>query len=302
MGAGAVDGVIRRLFSWPGVSGVAGLLALGLGVPWLMAGRAPQGFELPLAVAAVVLIVAPTWSMRRARSRTIAAATAELARKQAMFRSELEQRLEVQGHLRESEARVRAIVESAPIVLFAIDRDGTITFSAGVGPDPLGKKPGEAIGWSATDLFNDHPDVVDGIRNALSGIGGRADLFQGERSFSFNLAPFRDSAGSTAGAIVVAIDVTERRRTEEALRQTVATLQEVDQNRQALLRRLVHAQEEERRAIARDIHDDTIQSMFAVGLHLSTLRKRLHDATQIEQLDILARSVHESTNRLRHLL
>ena len=302
MGAGALDTGIRRLFSWPGVVGVAALLALSIGVRWLAAGRVPTDLELALALACVALMAAPTWSIRRARARSAAAATAELARKQAMFRSELEQRLEVQGHLRESEARVRAIVDSAPIMLFAIDRDGAITFSAGVGPDPLGKKPGEAIGWSATDLFNDHPDVVDGIRNALSGIGGRADLFQGERSFSFNLAPFRDSAGSTAGAIVVAIDVTERRRTEEALRQTVATLQEVDQNRQALLRRLVHAQEEERRAIARDIHDDTIQSMFAVGLHLSTLRKRLHDATQIEQLDILAQSVQESTNRLRHLL
>jgi PAS domain S-box-containing protein len=219
-----------------------------------------------------------------------------------MFRSELEQRLEVQGHLRESEARVRAIVESAPIVLFAIDREGAITFSAGVGPDPLGKKPGEAVGWPATDLFHDHPDVVEAIRNALSGIEGRAELIQDERSFSFNLAPFRDAAGNTAGAIAVAIDVTERRRTEEALRQTVATLQDVDQNRQALLRRLVDAQEEERRAIARDIHDDTIQSVFAVGLRLSALRKALHEAGVIEQLEVLEQSVQASADRLRHLL
>lgn len=302
VGAGAVDAVIRRLFSWPGVTGLAGLLALGLGLPWLMAGRTPRGFELPLALATVALLAAPTWSMGRARARGAAAATAELARKQAMFRNELEQRLEVQGHLRESEARLRAIVDSAPIVLFAIDRDGVINFSAGVGPDPLGNKPGEALGWSAADLFVDHPGVIDGVRSALSGIEGRAELIEGERSFSFNLAPFRDTAGNTAGAIVVAIDVTERRRTEEALRQTVEALKEVDQNRQALLRRLVHAQEEERRAIARDIHDDTIQSMFAVGLSLSTLRKFLHDAAQIGRVDALEHSVRESTDRLRHLL
>jgi len=302
MGAGAVDAVIRRLFSWPGVAGVAGLLALGLGLPWLLARRAPPGFELPLAVASVVLIAAPTWSMRRARSRSVAAATAELARKQAMFRNELEQRLQVQGHLRESEARVRAIINSAPIVLFATDRDGVITFSAGVGPDPLGKKPGEALGWSASDLFVEHQGVVDAIRAALSGIDGRAELIQDDRSFSFSLAPFRDSAGNTAGAIVIAIDVTESRRTEETLRQTVETLKQVDQNRQALLRRLVHAQEEERRGIARDIHDDTIQSMFAVGLRLGTLRKALHDAAQVDQLGLLEQSVQESTDRLRHLL
>jgi PAS domain S-box-containing protein len=302
MGAGAVDAVIRRLFSWPGVVGLAGLFALGLGLPWLTAGRVPTGLELSLTCCCLALTAAPTWSMSRARAHSTVTATAEVARKQAMFRSELEQRLEVQGHLRESEARVRAIVDSAPIVLFAIDRDGAINFSAGLGPDPLGRKPGEAMGWSATDLFHDHPGVVDGIRNALSGIGGRAELVQDDCSFSFNLAPFRDLGGNTAGAIVVAIDVTERRRTEEALRQTVKTLQEVDQNRQALLRRLVHAQEQERQAIARDIHDDTIQSMFAVGLHLSTLRQSLPEAAQVEQLERLERNVQESTNRLRHLL
>ena len=235
-------------------------------------------------------------------ARAAAAANAERDRKQAMFRDELEQRLQVQRQLRESEARLRAIIDSAPIVLFAIDREGVITFSAGVGPDPLGKKPGEALGWSAADLFVEHPHVVEGIRQALSGIDGRAELTQGERTFSFNLAPFRDAAGNTAGAIVVAIDVTEGRRTEAALRQSVETLKQVDHNRRALLRRLVHAQEEERRAIASDIHDDSIQSMFAVGLRLFSLRESMRDAAQIEQVDRLQQNVQQSTDRLRHLL
>jgi PAS domain S-box-containing protein len=238
----------------------------------------------------------------RARARAAAAANAERDRKQAMFRDELEQRLQVQRQLRESEARLRAIIDSAPIVLFAIDREGVITFSAGIGPDPLGKKPGEALGWSAADLFLEHPNVVEGIRQALSGIDGRAELTQGERTFSFSLAPFRDAAGNTAGAIVVAIDVTEGRRTEAALRQSVETLKQVDQNRRALLRRLVHAQEEERRAIASDIHDDSIQSMFAVGLRLFSLRESMRDAAQIEQVDRLQQNVQQSTDRLRHLL
>lgn len=243
-----------------------------------------------------------TWPPGGGRARARAAATAELDRKQAMFRDELEQRLQVQRQLRESEARVGAIIDSAPIVLFAIDRDGAITFCAGVGPDPLGKKPGEALGWSAADLFAEHPKVVEGIRQALSGIEGRAELTQAERTFSFSLAPFRDAAGNTAGAIVVAIDVTDARRTEAALRQSVETLKQVDQNRRGLLRRLVHAQEEERRAIASDIHDDSIQSMFAVGLRLFALREALHDSAQIEQVDRLQQNVQQSTDRLRHLL
>jgi PAS domain S-box-containing protein len=298
----ALDAGIRRLFCWPGVAVLAGLLALGLGLPWLTAHRAPSGLELPLALAALALMAASAWSIRRGGARAAMAATAELSRKEVMFKEQLEQRLVVQRQLRESEARVRAIVDSAPIVLFAIDRDGVISFSAGVGPDPLGQKPGEAVGWPAADLFNDHADVVQGIRGALSGIDGRAELTQDERSFSFSLAPFRDAAGNTAGAIVVAVDVTERRRAEEKLKQTVETLKQVDENRRALLGRLVHAQEEERRAIASDIHDDSIQSIFAVGLSLFTLRKALTDVSQVELVDRVQKNVEESTNRLRHLL
>jgi PAS domain S-box-containing protein len=298
----AVDAVIRRLFSRPGVAGLVALLALLLGLPWLVAHRAPPGFELPLALALVAMVAAPTWSMERERVRTAVVASAELARRQSMFRSELEQRLEAQRQLRESEARLRAIIDSAPIVLFAIDREGMISFSAGVGPDPLGKKPGEAVGWPAADLFVDHAGVVEGIRGALSGTEGRAELTQDERSFWFSLAPFRDAAGHTAGAIVVAADVTEQRRAEEALRRTVETLKQVDDSRRALLRRLVHAQEEERRAIASDIHDDSIQSMFAVGLRLATLRTALYDARLVELVDRLQENVQASTDRLRHLL
>ena len=297
-GRSAVDAVMRRLFTWPAVAVIAGVLS----VAWLLAHRAPSGYELPLAVTSVVLMAASTWSLGRSRGRTAAVTTAELDRKQAMFRDELEQRLQVQRQLRESEARVRAIIDSAPVVLFAIDREGVITFSAGVGPDPLGKKPGEALGWSAADLFVEHPNVVEGIRQALSGIDGRAELTQGQRTFSFSLAPFRDAAGNTAGAIVVAIDVTEGRRAEAALRQSLETLKQVDQNRRALLRRLVHAQEEERRAIASDIHDDSIQAMFAVGLRLFSLREALHDPAQVEQVDRIQQNVQQSTDRLRHLL
>lgn len=301
-GRSAVEAGIRRLFCWPGVAVLAGLLVLALGLPWLTAHRAPSGLELPLALATLLLTAASAWSIGSGGVRTSATAAAELTKKEAMFLEELDQRLEVQRQLRESEARLRAIVDGAPIVLFAIDRDGVISFSAGVGPDPLGKKPGGAVGWPAAELFNDHPEVVEGIRGALSGIEGEADLSHDERSFSFSLAPFRDAAGNTAGAIVVAVDVTERRRAEELLKQTVATLNLVDENRRALLGRIVHAQEEERRAIASDIHDDSIQSMFAVGLSLFTLRKALTEPAHVELVDRVQKNVDESTNRLRHLL
>jgi PAS domain S-box-containing protein len=298
----AVDAGVRRLFSWPGAAALAGALVLLEGFVWLIARHGLSTLELSFALALVAMTSAATWSGSRERARVASATAAELVRRQAMFRMELEQRLDTQRHLRESDARLLAIIDNAPIVLFAIDRDAVITFCAGVGPDPLGKKPGEARGWPAAELFVDYPDVVEGIRRALSGIEARAELTQNGRSFSFSLAPFRDPSGKTMGAIVVAADITEQRRIEGALRRTVTTLRQVDENRRALLRRLVHAQEEERRAIAGDIHDDSIQSMFAVGLRLSALRGMVQDAAQVELVDRLRENVQQSTDRLRHLL
>ena len=56
------------------------------------------------------------------------------------------------------------------------------------------------------------------------------------------------------------------------LEETVERLRQLDEQRQRLFSRLVDAQEEERRRIAADIHDDPVQSMTAVLLRLGTLR------------------------------
>jgi PAS domain S-box-containing protein len=294
-------GLSRRFFSWPGVAA----FAIILGLPWLIAQRSPTGFELPLGGLALALMVAATWCVAGERlrvSRSDAGTAAELNRKQSMFQDELEQRLQVQRKLRESEARLVAIVESAPIVLAATDREGIIVFSAGVGPNPLGKKTGEAVGWPAAELFADHAGVVEGIRGALSGVERQVMMTQGDQSFSLSLAPYRDAAGQTAGAIIVAADISDRRRAEITLRRTVEQLKQVDRERRALLSRLIRAQEEERRRIASDIHDDSIQSMFAVGVRLHTLRATLRDPALTEQVDRLQQAVQQTTDRLRHLL
>ena len=297
-----LDAATHLLFSWPGVATVAGVMLLSLG-SLALAGPA-DAFQTVLAVTVVsiALLSTATWSAGRQRRRAIAASTTERSRGQAMLRDELDQRLDVQKKLRETDARLRAMLESSPVALFATDRDGAITFSAGVGPDPLGKKPGEAVGWSAFELFADHAAVLERIRGALSGATSQIDLAQDEQIFSLRLAPFRDAARKTVGAIVVAADVTDRRRAEAAVRRTVETLKRVDGERRALLVRLVNAQEAERRQIAADIHDDSVQSMFAVAVRLLSLSSALRDPAQVELVNRLQDAVQSASDRLRHLV
>jgi signal transduction histidine kinase len=49
---------------------------------------------------------------------------------------------------------------------------------------------------------------------------------------------------------------------------------------------VMHAQEEERRRIADGIHDDSLQSVVAVGLRLGAIRRRVGDPPVIEALEL----------------
>ena len=91
-------------------------------------------------------------------------------------------------------------------------------------------------------------------------------------------------------------------RARAELRETVDALRKTDQQRRELHSRVVTAQEKERRSIASDIHDDTIQVLTVVGLRLAVLRHHLADPEQLEALATLEGSVNGAIGRLRLLV
>jgi signal transduction histidine kinase len=96
----------------------------------------------------------------------------------------------------------------------------------------------------------------------------------------------------------------ERRVRERTIELTasLAELNRVMDERQALISRFVSAQEEERRRIASDIHDDTIQAMVAAGMQIELVRRAIGDAPLADELDGLVRTVRDAIGRLRSLL
>jgi signal transduction histidine kinase len=82
----------------------------------------------------------------------------------------------------------------------------------------------------------------------------------------------------------------------------VEALRETDEHRQRLLARLDHAQEEERKRIALDIHDDTLQVIAAVGMRLDALRHGISDPGPLRALTRLQEDVTLSIARLRRLV
>ena len=84
------------------------------------------------------------------------------------------------------------------------------------------------------------------------------------------------------------------------------TAQRLMADRRALLGHLIDAEEAERKRLAHDIHDDTIQVLAAVDLRLQLLRRKVLDkpdcAAELEVLDALRESTQAATSRLRRLL
>src|SRR5262249_55807743 len=85
---------------------------------------------------------------------------------------------------------------------------------------------------------------------------------------------------------------------------TAERLAPLDNERSRLLAHVVGVQEEERRRIAADVHDDTIQVLAAADLRLGLLAQAMRGegSEQLEQLDRVRTSIREATIRLRNLI
>jgi len=174
-----------------------------------------QWDRLQLAVAALVLL-AMVFLLRSARhtARSINDSL-KLRYANAGLLAELEQ--EKQRLINEAETRIGSILNSAPIALWAIDRDGLVTFMDG---QRLQRQTGvelPRIGDRLVDCFSDHPAVAEETQRALQGEQFSTEIAIGEHVYEVHYSPLLDERRQQQGAIGVAIDISERKRHEQEL-------------------------------------------------------------------------------------
>ncbi len=117
--------------------------------------------------------------------------------------------------LESTERQLRTIVDSAPMVLFALDADGVFTLSEGQALERLGLEAGEVVGRSLFDVYAGVPQIAAAARRALAGEAVSELVDLGETVFEVAYSP---SAGEDGPAVIgVATDVTERHRSEQEL-------------------------------------------------------------------------------------
>ena len=125
--------------------------------------------------------------------------------------------------LRESEERLRAVVNSAPLGLIATDRDGVLLLAEGQALRTLNVRADDVVGRPYADVCRNYPHIVAAIERALRGEEFTEILNAGGPTFETHFRPMLDDDGRFAGTIVVAYDITARLQAEHALRESEET-------------------------------------------------------------------------------
>jgi two-component system cell cycle sensor histidine kinase/response regulator CckA len=126
---------------------------------------------------------------------------------------------QAQSELHQSQALLQSVVMRAPIIVFALDREGVFTLSEGHGLAAFGLEPGQVVGLSVFDVYRDAPEVIRLVRRALAGEEFHETVDLRDRVLEAWYSPQQDREGLVTGVLGVAIDITERRQLEAQLRQ-----------------------------------------------------------------------------------
>jgi two-component system, cell cycle sensor histidine kinase and response regulator CckA len=124
--------------------------------------------------------------------------------------------------VRESEARLRVLIEQLPAVLWTVDRELRVTSAMGAGLSRLGLKTGELEGTLLTDYFETSDRMflpISAHRRAVAGEPVTFHLEWKDGSYACHAEPLRGAGGEIQGAICMALDVTDRKQLEEQFRQ-----------------------------------------------------------------------------------
>ncbi|MFB3739064.1 MAG: PAS domain-containing protein [Candidatus Velamenicoccus archaeovorus] len=211
-----------------------------------------------------------------------------------------------------AEAAARTLGDVLPVILYVEvdDPEGTDLFTSPQIEQVLGPAEGGDLGELRRSRI--HPDDLERVareRRRARELGRpirteyRLLASDGREVWIRDIAdPVADTEGRTLYWRGVLADVTERRQAMERLRASETLRWQTLEERRSLVARMEAALDDERRRIAADLHDDSIQVISAADLQLQALLTIADDP----DLGGGLRDVHETlmlaVDRLRNLL
>jgi PAS domain S-box-containing protein len=292
----------HRESGWQWVNG-AGHVRNWIGVPLIAAGKVIGIYSLdkaePFFFQAEHVHLAETLAPRAAS----AIQNAKLFEQSQHYVAELEERIAERNRaevaLRESEERYRELFENARDAIYVHDLEGNYIRVNRATETLSGYKREEIVGHNFVEFV-----AAEHVRYVRKSFYAKL-AEQGETAFEVDIiakdgrrvpVEIRSRAiyenGVMVGVQGTARDITERKLAQDAL--------------QMFSRQLIEAQEDERRRIARELHDQIGQILTAIKMNLYSVQHALHTAEtssyvkdNIEAVDQALRLVRDLSIELR---
>lgn len=209
--------------------------------------------------------------------------------------------------IRKSETQIRLALENTGMGTFEFDiRTGKRSLSA-VSKGLLGLPPDAEVDEATVDA-RIHPDDLANLRGVFNKVL-RSDG-AGDYAFDFRTTEvagpslrwisawgkvLRDANGNRERAVGVMLDITERKRLATAVQESHIAIR-------ALAARLLTAQEEERRRVARDLHDHVCQQLAALAIDIAGMSAKPGPAKDIaKRLDALQARIVRAADETRQI-
>lgn len=171
-----------------------------------------------------------------------------------------------------------AILRTAPDIIFSSRGDGTRDFLSARFFEYTGASPESAMGFGWMDYV--HPEDRDQIRTHWSQCVQSQESYEAEyrirhrngefRWFRARAIPLRNQEGDIARWYGTCSDIHDSKLLEQSIRENSTTLERLVEERTEALRhlssRLMRMQDEERRRIARELHDSLGQELAAAKM------------------------------------
>ena len=195
---------------------------------------------------------------------------------------DISDRKQAEEALQDSEEQLRLITDALPVCISYVDKKQRYQFNNKTYEDWFGLSRSELKGRHLKEVLG--ASAYELIRGAVEeALSGQAVNFEatlpyvggGERYVVADFIPYVADQGKVMGFFVLATDISERNRVEKALRKSETALRQSRESLRTLAGRLMSAQEDERRRIAQELHDDINQQMAGLVIGIETLEQQL---------------------------